>query len=95
MFQYNLCFIFLDITLIYGDPQTKMSMILSFLCMKESLSYEIVFKLKECRFKLDIREKSFILWVARHWNRFPRDVVDSLSLETFKVRMDQALGSLM
>ena len=32
--------------------------------------------------------------VVRHWNRLFSDVVDALSLETFKVRLDQALGSL-
>ena len=33
--------------------------------------------------------------VVRHWSRLPRDVVDALSLETFKVRLDQSLGNLM
>ena len=32
--------------------------------------------------------------VVRHWNTLPRDVVDALSLETFKVRLDWALGNL-
>jgi len=31
--------------------------------------------------------------VVRHWNRLPTDVVDALSLETFKARLDQALGN--
>jgi len=33
--------------------------------------------------------------VVRHWHRLPRDVVDALFLETFKARLDQALGNLM
>ncbi len=33
--------------------------------------------------------------VVRHWNRLPSDVVDAPSLETFKVRLDQALGNLI
>ena len=33
--------------------------------------------------------------VVRHCNRLPRDVVDALSLETSKVRLDQVLGSLI
>jgi len=53
------------------------------------------FKFKECRFRLDIRKKSFIVRVARHWNRWPRDVVDTPSLRTFKVRLNQALGNLI
>ena len=30
--------------------------------------------------------------IVRHWNRLPIDVVDALSLETYKARLDQALG---
>ena len=44
---------------------------------------------------MDIRKKSFRVRVVRHWNRLPREVVDALSLETLKARLDQALGSLM
>jgi len=33
--------------------------------------------------------------MVRHWNRLPRDVVDAPSPETFKARLDQALGNLM
>jgi len=30
-----------------------------------------------------------------HWNRLPKEVVDALSLEAFKARMDVALSSLV
>jgi len=33
--------------------------------------------------------------VVRHWHRLPTDVVDAPSLETFKARLDQALGNLI
>jgi len=33
--------------------------------------------------------------LVRHWNRLPRDVVDALSLETLKVRLDGVLNNLM
>jgi len=33
--------------------------------------------------------------VVRHWNRLPREVGDGPSLETFKVRLDGALSSLI
>ena len=44
---------------------------------------------------LDIRKKSFTVRVVRHWNRLPRDVADAPSMETFKERLDQALGNVI
>ena len=40
-------------------------------------------KIKERRFRLDIRKKSFTVRVVRHWNRLPTYVVDAPSLEIF------------
>ncbi|KFO83939.1 hypothetical protein N320_12731, partial [Buceros rhinoceros silvestris] len=53
------------------------------------------FKLKEGRFRLDIRKKFFTVMVVKHWPRLPREVVDAPSLETFEVRLDEALGNLI
>ncbi|KFV02253.1 hypothetical protein N340_05123, partial [Tauraco erythrolophus] len=53
------------------------------------------FKLKEGRFRLDIRRKFFTQRVVRYWNKLPREVVDAPSLEVFKARLDEALGSLV
>ncbi|KFP95019.1 hypothetical protein N329_05376, partial [Haliaeetus albicilla] len=53
------------------------------------------FKLKEGRFRLDIRKKFFTVRVVRHWSRLPREAVDAPSLETFKVRLDGALSNLV
>ncbi|KAK4807041.1 hypothetical protein QYF61_018382 [Mycteria americana] len=52
------------------------------------------FKLKEGRFRLDIRKNIFTVRVVKHWNRMPGDVLDAPSLETFKVRLDGALSNL-
>ncbi|KFQ36556.1 hypothetical protein N332_10783, partial [Mesitornis unicolor] len=52
------------------------------------------FKLKEGRFRLDIRKKFFTLRVVRHWHRLPSEAVDAPSLEVFKARLDGALSSL-
>ncbi|KFR03112.1 hypothetical protein Y956_00453, partial [Nipponia nippon] len=53
------------------------------------------FKLKEGRFRLDIRKKFFTMRVVRHWNRLPEEVVDIPSLEVFKARLGEALNNLV
>ncbi|KFV47717.1 hypothetical protein N341_08440, partial [Tyto alba] len=52
-------------------------------------------KLKEGRFRLDIKKKLFTVKVMRHWNRFPREVVAAPSLEVFKAGWDVALSNLI
>ncbi|GAB0177899.1 hypothetical protein GRJ2_000255200 [Grus japonensis] len=53
------------------------------------------FKLKEGKFRLDIRKKFFTARVVRHWNRLPREVVAASSLAMFKARLDEALGNVV
>ena len=52
-------------------------------------------KLKDGRFRLDLRKKFFTMRVVRHWNRFPREAVGAPSLAVFKARLDGTLSSLV
>jgi len=52
-------------------------------------------KLREGRFRLDIRKKFFTMRVVKYWNGLPREVVEAPSLETFQARLDGALSNLI
>ncbi|KFV84472.1 hypothetical protein N308_05212, partial [Struthio camelus australis] len=41
------------------------------------------------------RRKNFTVRVTEHWNRLPREVVESSSLEIFKIRPDAILGNVL
>jgi len=52
------------------------------------------FKLKEGRFRLDIRNKFFTMRVVSNWNRMLREVVAAPSLAVLKARWDGTLNNL-
>jgi len=52
-------------------------------------------KLKHSKFHLNMRKNFFPLRVTEHWNRLPREVVESPSLEIFKSHLNTVLYSLL
>ncbi|GAB0175560.1 hypothetical protein GRJ2_000021200 [Grus japonensis] len=52
-------------------------------------------KLEHRKFHFNMRKNFFTLRMTEHWNRLPREVVESPSLEIFKTCLDMILCNLL
>jgi len=52
-------------------------------------------KLKHRKYRLNMRKNFFPLRVMEHWNRLPREVVESSSLDIFQTGLNKVLCSLL
>ena len=46
-------------------------------------------RLRQGRFRSDIRRRFFNQRVVTHWNRLPKEIVDAPSLEACKARLNE------
>ena len=65
----------------------------SVVCSDRTRSNDL--KLKQRKFRTHTWKNFFTVRMTKHWNRLPREVVESLSMEIFKTYQDTYLCDLL
>jgi len=66
-----------------------------FLAVRSNRTMSNGLKLVHRKFHINMWKNFFMIRVTEHWNRLPREVVESHSMEIFKTHLDTYLCDLL
>ena len=76
-----------------GGRQMDVARLFLVVCSNRTRSSGL--KLEHRKFHINTWKKFFMVRVMKHWNRLPREVVESPSLETFRTLLDTYVCNLL